>query len=391
MKTIIELYDDRPIENVLASEVFRPERTVFLCPAEIAQDKNKQKKLRDYFAHCGLENEVVFLESSLYYSDKVLKQLRAITEKYEECVIDITGGTDAALFACGRLCAERDIPAFTYSRKRNCFFNIHNADFAEELPCEVLHSVEDCFLMAGGALREGKVDNSALSGYIDVINSFFGVYLKHRSQWKRAIEYVQIVSHCEKGQAIPLSVESKRVVKGERGSLVEVPEACLYDLEMIGFLSDVQIEGDSVSFSFVDQQMRLWLRDVGSVLELYVYKACLDAGVFNDVRTSAVVDWEGDFSQDSVTNEIDVMAMMGVLPAFFSCKTCEINTGALNELAVLRDRFGGHGAKAAAVTTQYCRSITRRRASELNIDIIDINDIKSGRLIECILSMMNRR
>ena len=33
MKTLIELYDERPIENILATEVFRPERTVFLCPA----------------------------------------------------------------------------------------------------------------------------------------------------------------------------------------------------------------------------------------------------------------------------------------------------------------------------------------------------------------------
>ena len=31
MKTLIELYDERPIENVLGTEVFRPERTVFLC------------------------------------------------------------------------------------------------------------------------------------------------------------------------------------------------------------------------------------------------------------------------------------------------------------------------------------------------------------------------
>ena len=31
MKTIIELYDERPFENVLAVDVFRPEHVVFLC------------------------------------------------------------------------------------------------------------------------------------------------------------------------------------------------------------------------------------------------------------------------------------------------------------------------------------------------------------------------
>lgn len=32
MKTLIELYDERPLKNVLSTEVFSPERTVFICP-----------------------------------------------------------------------------------------------------------------------------------------------------------------------------------------------------------------------------------------------------------------------------------------------------------------------------------------------------------------------
>ena len=36
MKTLIELYDERPLENVLSTEVFRPQRTVFICPPEVA-------------------------------------------------------------------------------------------------------------------------------------------------------------------------------------------------------------------------------------------------------------------------------------------------------------------------------------------------------------------
>ena len=38
MKTNIELYDDRPIENVLGTEMFRPEETVLICPQEVAED-----------------------------------------------------------------------------------------------------------------------------------------------------------------------------------------------------------------------------------------------------------------------------------------------------------------------------------------------------------------
>ena len=390
MKTLIELYDDSPIENVLASEVFRPARTVYLCPAEVAHDKSLQKKLKEYFAHQGLELELVFLESSLYYSDKLLKQLHSVVEQYGDCILDITGGTDAALFACGQLCEQLDVPAFTYSRRRNRFYDIHHADFAANLPCTIVHKVEDCFLMAGGAMRGGRVDNAILSNYMDKYDPFFQFYLRHRTDWTKMINYIQQASQVEKGQPIPLQVEAAYTVKGERGSRIDAPADCLQELEQLGFLSHVSVSREGVSFQFKDHQIRSWLRDIGSVLELYIYKACLDAGIFHDVRTSAVVDWEGDFKRDNVTNEIDVMAMQGILPVFISCKTCEVSTEALNELAILRDRFGGHGAKAAIVTSRHCRNITRHRASELHIDVIDLDDLKSGCIVEHIKNLMQQ-
>lgn len=388
MKTLIELYDELPIENVLASEVFRPGRTVFLCPSEVAQNKKLQEKLRTYFVHCGLNTELVFLESSLYYSDKVLRQLRKVIEQYDDCILDVTGGTDAALFACGQLCTEVAIPTFTYSRRRNSFFNIHHADFAEALPCEVQHNVEDCFLMAGGAMRMGRVDNAVLEGYLDKFEPFFRIYLRYRTQWTRVNKYIQLTSQTPKGVPWSLHVEAAPIVKGERGQKIEVPAECMRELLDIGFLTELSVTKEQVSYTFADSQIRTWLRDIGSVLELYVYKSCLDTGIFNDVRTSAVVDWEGEFRQDDVTNEIDVMTMKGVIPAFISCKTCAVDTDALNELAILRDRFGGNGAKAAIVTTQNCQNITRHRAAELGIDVIDLADMKAGRIVEHLTAMM---
>lgn len=391
MSTLIELYDERPIENVLATEVFRPERTVYLCPPEAAHDKRLQKKLKEYFLHRGVDVELEFLESSLFYSSKVLKQLRTVVARYGDCMLDITGGTDAALFACGQLCAEVNLPTFTYSRRNNCFFNISNAEFADKMPCTINHNVEDCFLMAGGAMRGGRVDNSVLHGYLGSFDAFFRIYLKYRTQWTKVIQYIQKTSQGKEGQPVSLKVGANYTVKGERNTRIDAPEECLRDLAEIGFLRELAISRERVSYTFKDAQIRIWLRDIGSVLELYVYKACLDSDVFNDVYTSAVVDWEGDFRQDNVTNEIDVMAMRGTIPVFISCKTCAVSTEALNELAILRDRFGGNGAKAAIVTTQQCRSVTRHRASELGIDVIDLNDLKSGGIRDQIRTVIRQK
>ena len=320
--------------------------------------------------------ELIFYRAGMFDAEEVLKVFRKVLSLYPDRVLDITGGTDAVLFAAGLLSAERPIPVITYSRKDNKFYNICNASFSDDLPCDVSYTVEDCFLMAGGSMRPGRVDNSILSDYLDDIEPFFRVYLKHRRPWTKIVTYIQRLSPADSEGRFSLSVSGGYTVKGERATRISAPEDALRDLEAIGFLSDVEIvPEESVSFRFRSAQIRTWLRDVGSVLELYIYKACLDTGLFQDVITSAVVDWDGSGRQNAVTNELDVMCTRGITPVFISCKTCDVKTEALNELAILRDRFGGKIAKAAIVTAEKGGAAMRNRAAELGIDVFDLDDL----------------
>ena len=389
MKTLIELYDERPLENVLGVEMFRPEQVVYICPAEVAGDKRIHRQLREYFRHRGLTPELFFARADIYDTEAILSLLRRTVQEHPDCAVDITGGTDAVLFAAGLLRAERPIPVFTYSRQKNSFYDIRNAAFAHELPCPVRFTVEDCFRMAGGSMRTGRVDNAILDRYREDYEPFFQLYLRHRRDWTQIVTFLQRISQTAPEAPIPMTVEGSYTVKGERGARIQAPEKVLRELEEMRFLSDLQIvPGEKVSFRFRDGQIRTWLRDVGSVLELYVYKACLDSGLFDDVRTSAVVDWEGDKRTNAVSNELDVMATRGVTPVFISCKTCDVKTEALNELAILRDRFGGQIAKAAIVTAERGRTVMRNRASELNILVIDLEDLEKGRIGQRLKSLM---
>ena len=101
MDTLIELYDERAIENILAPDMFRPQRIICLCPGEIAQDRKRQEKLSAFFRRRGWTPELIFMEASLFKADRILRQLLAIGEKYPDCALDVTGGSDAALFAAG--------------------------------------------------------------------------------------------------------------------------------------------------------------------------------------------------------------------------------------------------------------------------------------------------
>ena len=382
MNTLIELYDERAIENILAADMFRPHRIIYLCPAEVAQSRKKQEQISDFFRHRGWDPELIFVEASLYKVDRILCQLLTISENYPDCVLDVTGGSDAELFAAGMFAGQANVAAFTYSRKKNRFYNISGAEFADDLPCDILYSVEDFFLMAGGTLLPGRVDNGTIRKYLKEIDPFFNCFLQYRREWTDIITYMQRISPAEYGQIPPMSVQGKYIVKGERGGRIPANEDALRSFAQIGFIHDLHIvSGESVSFRFRDVNTRSWLRDVGSVLELYVYKACLDADIFNDIISSAVVRWDEVLGHASVLNEIDVMAARGVVPLFISCKVSDIKTEALNELAILRDRFGGKGAKAAIVSTGRCNAASRHRAAQLGIAVIDRDELEGGQLV----------
>ena len=49
MNTLIELYDERAIENVLAADMFRPQRIIYLCPTEVAQNRERQEQIVIFF------------------------------------------------------------------------------------------------------------------------------------------------------------------------------------------------------------------------------------------------------------------------------------------------------------------------------------------------------
>ena len=206
--------------------------------------------------------------------------------------------------------------------------------------------------------------------------------MKRRRKWPDIITFFQRISKAEHGTLPPLSVSGSNVQKGEHGSRVYADQEVLGELETIGFLKDLKfVEGRStrqVSFSFADHNIRNWLRDVGSALELYIYKVCLDTGIFHDVMSSVIVDWDGTIGHDSVSNEIDAVASRGCVPIFISCKACEVRTEAINELAILRDRFGGKGAKGVVVSTEYCNAAARHRAAQLGLAVIDLEEIEAG-------------
>ena len=373
MRTLIELYDTSPIRNVLSTIMFRPQEMILICPPEVAEDPNHKRSLRDFFAYLNCPVKLTQIPVTLLDAGKTERVLREVLESHQDCAIDIAGGTDAALFAAGVVSGET--PVFTYSTRKNTFFEIKNAPFARSLPNNVHLDVRSCLMMAGGTLHPGREENAGLADKTEQIDRLFRVYSDFRPQWNRQISYIQTISGSEPGILEAGGQLTEKAGNKKVNADIEFFRA----LEQAGLILDLRLTDDSVSFRFPNETVRFWLRDIGAVLELQVFRACHAAGCFDDVVLSAVVNWQsGKIQRDSVTNEIDVMAVQGIQPVFISCKTCEVHTDALNELAILRDRFGGKFARAILVTsgmTEKTREPVRRRADKLGIELVEWEDV----------------
>ena len=111
MKTIVELYDKEPLENILSACAFEPEMVVYICDA---RDSSLRKETA---VERLLKSRGLLTQSRFYYINTsdikaIWKTMDAICRDYPNCAFDCTGGKDLVLLVAGVFCKEKRIPAY---------------------------------------------------------------------------------------------------------------------------------------------------------------------------------------------------------------------------------------------------------------------------------------
>lgn len=373
MKVLIELFSKHNINNVLTPDVFKPEKLIYVCSKEIPVSDSLKTRITDYVHRRNPDTKVFFEHVDRYETDVIIEKLQDLINKYPDCTIDITGGSNNMLFAVGYVCCEStDVQVITYSYKQNRFFNIMNAEYVNGIKCEYMYTIEDFITIAGGRCVKGRIDQESLLAHFDYIDPLFLVFLKYKHRWYNVASWIY---HATYGKLEAVNADFMQ--KGIHGKPISCPTSCLKDLNNSGLISDLLIKDNKVSFKIPDDQIKFWLIDNGSPLEVYIFKCAYDSGAFNDIACSVIIEWNWEEENPAyiISNEVDVMAVAELTPFFISCKACKIDTYALNELDIIRKRFGGNDGKAYIISTEVCSARARTRAEELFITVIDINDI----------------
>ena len=153
MKTLIELFDESPILNVLASVAFKPEKLIFFG-ADPLQVEESCGDYNRFFKSRGESPEIEYISADMENIDEVNDTLAKIISENPDCVVDVTGGKDIALLAAGMAAVKLGVPLIAYNRRTKKYANISKYEHAMRANIFGLLDCEDFFNVSGGKVIE---------------------------------------------------------------------------------------------------------------------------------------------------------------------------------------------------------------------------------------------
>ena len=187
MKILIELYDREPIFNYLATIFYKPEKVYFVGGKRTVSPRCKAKT--EKFAQMmGIGSEFVYRAvKSPDFSD-IRAELESVISleksKGNNCVIDVTGGSDLSLVAAGCLMGN-GTEIVRYDIKENRFRNFSTGESFDvnlKIPCEAFVTA------AGGTIYEESRSNDYSESDWEIIRNLIDVYFDCRDDWNRFVK-----------------------------------------------------------------------------------------------------------------------------------------------------------------------------------------------------------
>ncbi|MEG0304776.1 MAG: DUF1887 family CARF protein [Oscillospiraceae bacterium] len=393
IKTIVELYDKEPVENVLSACVFEPQILVYICDIS---DNTLRKETAVYRI---LKSRGLKTKPRFYYIDTtnlaaIYRTLAAVVRDYPGCMFDFTGGKDLVLLAAGIFCKENNVPGY--------YIDVETRRFCPVFGCEELRAefhlprfrAEDVFALAGATMSgNGHFELSLINEtFEEDVFAVWNIMMKNPDAWGGLVGYLQAVTRfTAEGE---LYVNAKQIIRVNEHVTAKCNIPILHRLEEGGLLLDVHQEGKHICFKYKTGLIKKCLLNHGIWLELYAYISAKRSGYFDDVRTSVLVDWDNvSTSGDTTRNEIDVLLVKGITPVFISCKMGQPTALALSEIKIISEKFGGIYTKTVLLTASDLKSKNNalyKRAQDLDIYVLDKQDLQTGMLEKSLLAIAER-
>lgn len=377
MKTLVELYDKEPIDNIISSCIFEPDHVVYLC------DINDHSMRKEQAVYKLLQRRKMKTLPRFYYVDTgnpaaINRALSAIVRDWPQCVFDLTGGKDLALLCAGAFCERHKIPCYYIDLYRRRLLPIQKCEDIQETFQMPKLRAEDILGAAGaGILGYGHFPLSLIDEEFEQdISNVWDCIMQAPHRWGGIAGYFQAVFRNGDEERLAYRVRPKIRVSDQ--TLAKADTAMLEKLANIGILTQLQVEKEEIQFTVKNELVKKCLSNHGIWLELYGYLCAKQTGWFDDVRTSLLIDWDGENRHNGTRNEVDIFLLKGTVPIFISCKMGAPTALALSEIKLLSKKFGGEAAKTVLLTASTVKldnPVLATRAKDMEIILIDRSDL----------------
>ena len=390
MDTLVELFDKEPVENIYAAVALQPKQVVYIGDSRL-MTAGRQENIRRFFAQKSSGTKLHFYSIRTDDVEQIGTVLEEITQRFDNCVCDVTGGTDLLLVSVGILCARKKIPVL--------FFNIHTGNFVNVSGCEDFSSfsspsltVENLMALAGGAfIRHGHYSPELeVPETRDIIEAVWEVLRTDIPGWGKQASYFQQAAKGSENGNESLTVRAPVHIHVNFRNIVHCNPRFMIRLAETGAIRNYRMENDRVRYTYRNPLFRRLLSDAGVWLELYTYYTAQRTNFFDDLQTSVLIDWDGNTESNGTVNELDDILINGIVPLFISCKIGVPSVLAINEIDSLARRFGGSMAKPVLVTASRLDDIpepTRQRAADMGVTLLDAGNMSRSAFARSLMKL----
>lgn len=374
-RTLVKIFSQEPLENVMAMMKYRPERILFLGH----KDNMLTKQIRDleqFRDNKCPEVETEFIELPKDNLDGAIDMITLIIREYPGVRFDLTGGSELILIALGCISARMEISKLRIDPFTGKEIDIRGSEVLTSDYHFSIKIADDIILHGGlmtketGSIAEWKFTEE----FREDIRIMWDLCRRYRGDWNKHCGIIDELRKNTIGQQEGWS----ELYINQLGDAIKL----LRDLYDIGMLRDYEEHGKKVFFRFKNNQIKKIIGKAGNMLELHVYEvATREPYLFTDAVIGAHIDWDGEIHDSTnpgydTMNEIDVILMKQVCPIFISCKSGKAGGNALHELETVSRKFGGKYARKALVLARACDNTTgtmffKQRARDMHIWIID--------------------
>lgn len=391
--TAVEFYDRTPIENVISSLITVPDKIVFIGDSKVM--KKFDKVYHSFLNSRGLSIEVAYRNIIKNNLNNIVEVLSDIVETEEQCVFDLTGGEDLVLVAMGIVFQKYSDKDIQMQR-----FNVRNGVVTDcDNDGKILYSgspevsVEENIHLHGGVVRYEDETNDRTykwdlsDDFVLDVEKMWSICRTNPGLWNAQINVLEAFETCTFEPSLEVDVDVQALedhlkhigvknvsIKGLLKALHQKHLICLHN-----------IDGQSISFAYKNEQVKKCLTKAGTVLELKVLITANGlmnndgTAFYTDSMNGVYIDWDGNLhdvtdKEKDTENEIDVILMKGLTPIFISCKNGQVDDDELYKLETVTSRFGGLYAKKVLIATYLGKKSMdyfRQRAIDMKIDLID--------------------